>query len=110
MKKHLLKGDHSPTFIGFIQAVSIFIYVSLVSLLMISAQDVFQNSALFLGPLFFLVLLVASVLICAVLAFGHPIVMFWEEKKTREAVKVVTATALWLTLFVVVVITGLSFV
>lgn len=100
--------NYSFTFLGFLQALGIFLYCSLVGLLIWVANTWFGPVQTFLGPLLFLSLLVASVLICALLAFGYPIILFWDHKDTKNAVRLVSYTAGWLVVFVVFVLVALA--
>lgn len=96
--------NYSFTFLGFLQALGIFLYCSLVGLLLWLGNSIFGPVQTFLGPLLFLSLLVASVLVCALLAFDYPIILFWDHKDTKNAVRLVSYTAGWLVLFVLIVL------
>ncbi len=98
----------SLTFLGFLQAFGIFLYCSLVGFLIWISSEFFGPIRTFLGPLLFLALLVASVLICALLAFGYPIILFWDHKDTQSAIRLVTYTAVWLFFFVTLVLITLT--
>jgi len=58
----------------------------------------------FLGPTLFLVLFVASALISALLILGYPFILFWEEKKTIEALKLVGYTITWLAFYILLIL------
>ncbi len=73
-----------------------------------TGSEVFGPVKSFLGPLLVLALLVASVLICALLAFGYPVILFWDKKDTKGAIKLVTYTAGWLAFFVGLLIITLA--
>ena len=94
----------SHTFIAFLQAIGIFFYCSLAGFLIWIGNELFGPVENFLGPLLFLSLLVASVLIVALLAFGYPVVLFWDQKKTKEAIEIVLYTAGWLTFFILLLL------
>lgn len=98
----------SLSFIGFLQALSIALYCALVGFLLWAGGELFGPVKTFLGPFLVLSLLVASVLICALLAFGYPIIMFWDKKDTSGAVKLVSYTACWLTFFIVLILTTMA--
>jgi len=90
-------------FIGFLQSLGLFSYCSLVGLLFWKGNEWFGKVPNFWGPLLFLSLFVVSSLICALLALGYPIFLFWEKKKKAEALRLVGWTALWLVLFVLLI-------
>ena len=95
----------SLSFIGFLQAFCIALYCALIGFLIWAGGEIFGPMKTFLGPFLVLSLLVASVLICALLAFGYPAIIFWDKKDTSGAVKLVSYTAGWLAFFVVLGIT-----
>ena len=107
MKKMFKKS--SLSFIGFLQASGIFMYCLLVGLLLWKGNDLFGNINNLLGPLMVLSLLVVSVLICALLAFGKAAILFWDNKDTEGAVRLVAFTAAWLALFVIFLINVLIY-
>lgn len=94
----------SLTFLGFLQAIAIFLYCSLVGVFLWTGSELFGPVKSFAGPLLVLALLVASVLICALLAFGYPVVLFWDKKETKSAIMLVSYTAGWLAFFVALLI------
>lgn len=63
-------------------------------------ENWFGPPYIFLGPVLFLVLFVASALISALLILGYPFILFWEKKKTLEAIKLVVYTVAWLVFFI----------
>lgn len=86
--------------IAVFQALGLVAYCGLVGLLIWRGNKWFGPMTGFLGPLLFLSLFVVSALICALIGLGHPFLLFWEGKKPKEALKLVTYTAAWLALFV----------
>ena len=98
----------SQTFLGFLQAFGIFLYCSLVGFLIWVSTELFGSVHTYLGPMLFLALLVASVLICALLAFGYPVLLYLEHKDSQNAIKIVGYTAAWLFFFVILVIVTLA--
>lgn len=60
------------------------------------------------GIVLFLVLFVVSALICAALVLAYPFLIFWEEKNTRKALKLVFYTTLWLLGFVLLFLLSLA--
>ncbi len=85
--------------IGFYQALGLAAYCSLVAVLFWRGNQIFGRVPNYLGPLLFLILLVASALICAFIGLAKPFLLIWEEKKTKEALRLIGYTAAWLTLF-----------
>jgi len=86
--------------IGFFQALGIMAYCGLVGLVFWRGNIWFGKMNNYLGPVLVLTLLSVSVLICALLAFGYPVLLFWDKKQIKQALTLVAATAGWLTLFV----------
>jgi len=93
--------------IGFIQAIGLTIYCSLVALIFWRGNEWFGKMNNLLGPTLVLSLLVVSTLICALIALGYPVWIFWEKKDTKKALRLVAYTAGWLALFVILVMLGL---
>ena len=86
--------------ISFLQATGLVIYCLLIGSLLWRGNEFFGPMNSFLGPMLFLIVFVVSVLVCALLAFGYPVVLFWDRKKTKESVKLVAYTTTWLLLYV----------
>jgi len=96
----------SLPFIAFLQALGLVVYCSLIGLLLWRGESLFGGPPyLFLGPALFLVLFVVSALISALAVLGYPFILFWEKKKTSEALKLIVYTIAWLILFILLVIT-----
>ena len=53
----------------------------------------------FWGPIVFLCLFVVSALICAIIALGYPIFLFFIHKQHRQALNIVLLTTAWLIIF-----------
>ena len=87
-------------FIGFLQAVGLLTYCMLIAVLLWNGSKWFGKVPTFTGPLLFLTLFVTSALVCGIIAGSYPFYLFWEKKKTLEAVKLVVYTAIWSVLFV----------
>lgn len=94
------KEKHSLGFIAFFQALGLFIYCMLVAVLLWNGNKWFGRVPTFTGPLLFLTLFSTSALVCGLIVGAYPFILFWEKKKTKEAVKLVIFTALWLLFFV----------
>ena len=84
--------------IGLMQAIAVFVYVLLVSLLMKKLEDVNFVAADFWGPLTVLFLLVVSAAICGVILFAYPAYLLI-EKQIKRALYV----CLWTLLFAVII-------
>jgi len=86
---------------GFIQALGVLVYIGLVGLFINNAEKVVGNLGLPFGPIFMLLLLSVSVLICAVLVLYKPYKFFIDGKK-KEAFNTVISTATWLFIFLLI--------
>jgi hypothetical protein len=93
--------------IAFLQASSLVIYCALVGLVFWKGEEFFGKMNNYLGPVLLLALLSLSVLMCALLVLGYPFILFWEDKKIKEAVRLVFYTAGWLAFFVLLMMVGL---
>lgn len=90
--------------VGLFQALGLSLYCGLVGLFLWQGENWFGKMNNFLGPLLVLSLLVVSVLVCGLLAFGYPVYLFWERKKTKNSLRLVAFTCGWLALFVILFI------
>lgn len=98
------KKTYSLPFIAFFQALGLMIYCSLVGLIFWRGSEWFGPAQTFLGPAFVLVLFVVSALISALIGLGYPFILFWERKKTVEALRLVIYTTVWLAFFTLLII------
>lgn len=94
----------SLPFIGFLQALGLVVYCSLVAWLMWGGEKIFGPPYTFVGPTMFLILFVVSALISALLILGYPFILFWEKKETLQALRLVVYSIGWLLLFVLLLI------
>lgn len=95
------KQKFSLGFISFLQALGLFVYCTAVAMLIWNGNKLFGSVAVNpIGPMLFLTLFVTSALICALIVGAYPFILFWDKKKTKEAVKLVVYTALWGAFFV----------
>ncbi len=94
----------SLPFIAFLEASGLAVYCGLIGLLMWQGEKLFGPIYTFLGPTLFLILFVASALISALLILGYPFLLFWEEKKTKEALKLVAYSIAWLALYIILIL------
>jgi len=95
----------NPVLIGLAQALALVGYVSLVVLVMRSEPG--GGEPEFLGIMTILLLFSTSALVSATITLGYPIYLFWKQREFKLAIKSVISTALWLTLFVFILITTL---
>jgi len=86
----------SLEFIGFLHAAGIVAYCGMVGIVMLDGEKWFGNMNNYAGPMLVLTLFVTSGLVTGLIAFGYPIILFWDEKKAKEAMKLVAYTAGWL--------------
>jgi hypothetical protein len=91
---------------SFINALGVFIYVSIVAWLLFNGEHVFDNKPSFLIPLFMLLLFIISASITSLLVLGKPIHLYLSGFK-KEAFTLLFATLIWLAIFVGIVITAL---
>ena len=92
----------NPILIGFLQAVLLVAYISLVGFVMRS--ELGNNEPTFLGIILILTMFATSALISSVITLGYPVYLFWKQKEFKSALKIVAATAVWLTFFVLTLI------
>jgi hypothetical protein len=109
MKLFSKKKKLSLEFVGFLQAVGVVIYCGLVGLVFWKGETWFGSIAYtYSGPILFLILFAASVLICGLLVFGYPVFLFWDKKQACESLKVIAYTAAWLAIFTVLLFVSLT--
>ena len=101
-------GGESLSVIGFLQATGVSVYCILIGLLIINGERLFGTPSSALGPALFLVLFVLSALIVALLTLAYPIMLFWDEKRTKEALRLVGFTVVWLMAYLVLLLLALS--
>ncbi|MFC1622054.1 hypothetical protein ACFL13_01580 [Patescibacteria group bacterium] len=97
----------SLEFIAAMQAFGVLTYCGLVALVMWKSTEWFGRLDSYIGPLFVLVLFISSALITGLMVFGRAFILFWEENKKREALKLVAYTGAWLAAFTITIIAGL---
>jgi len=90
-------------FIAFLQAFGLTLYCLLIGTFFWQAGRILGPINSFLGPALMLLLLVISVIICALLFGYYPFILFWEKKDTKKAIKSVIYTTGWLFLFSILV-------
>ena len=102
-----MSKNPSIFFISFLQAAALAIYILLVGNFMSNANHWFASNPGFWGPTLAVGLFSVSALICALLTLAYPFWIFWEKKKTKEALQIIIATAAWLACFVLLLIASL---
>jgi len=93
----------SLPFVAFLQALGLIIYCLFVGLIFWKGSAWFGPQTNLFGPMFVLILLVVSVLICALISFSYPFFL-WQKNKTTKALRLVTYTTGWLVVFTLTVI------
>ncbi len=83
---------------GFLQALGVAVYCTLVGLLLGNGDLLFGQANLILGSILMLVLFSVSVLVCGLLVFFQPYRLFSDGKR-KEAADLVIFTAIWLAAF-----------
>lgn len=95
----MAKQIELPVKQGFLQALGVAAYCSLIGIIPWKGEELFGNiGPNYFGPVAFLLLFSTSVLICALLVFYKPYKLFFDGKK-KAAVDLVLATSIWLAVF-----------
>lgn len=96
---------------AFFQALGLVFYCTLVATLLLNGERLFgsMDKTPILGPILFLSLLVVSALTCGLIAFTLPFRIFWDEKNTKEAIKLIIYETAFLGAMVVIILTSLIF-
>jgi len=89
--------------LGFLQALGVAAYCTLVGSVLWSGNILFGQMGNVLGPTLMLILLSVSVLVCGLLVFYHPYQLFFDDKK-KEAADLVLYTTGWLFAFFLLVL------
>ena len=84
--------------LGFLQALGVAGYCSLVGLILWQGGNIFPKVNAYFGPVMFLLLFSTSALVCGLLVFYKPYKLFLADKK-KEAIDTVLSTAAWLFAF-----------
>lgn len=87
--------------LGFLQAVGVALYCTLVGLFIWNGDNIFGTMSVFLAPVLMLILFSVSVLICGLSVFYLPYRLFF-DKKRKEAADLVLYTTGWLAFFFLV--------
>jgi len=97
----------TPSSLGFIQALGVTLYCSFVGVIFWKGNETFGKMDRDIGPVAFLLLFIASAMICALMVFYRPYLLFFDGRK-REAIEVVVNTATWLFIFFTVFFIGMA--
>lgn len=89
--------------IGFLQALGLAIYITLVAFIIQNGNKLFGPINNFWGPILFLTLFSFSVLICGFIALGYPVKLFWIKKNPNLAIKIVAYTTGFLFIFLLII-------
>lgn len=90
--------------IGFFQATGLVAYSSLIAWIMSNANTWFSPPPNFIGPLMFLSLFVVSAGVCGLIFGAYAFTLAWEEKKTKDAIRLLAYTLGWLAAFVAILL------
>jgi hypothetical protein len=93
LKKNQILSSPSP--LGFLQAVGVTLYCAFVGVIFWKGNTIFGQADRYVAPVAFLLLFIASAMICALIVFYRPYQLFFDGKK-REALEAVVHTAAWL--------------
>ncbi len=93
---------------GLVPALEVTAYCSAIGFLMFRENEIFGKVPNFFGPVAFLLLFSFSALICGLIVFYKPYLLFF-SKRQKEAIDLVVYTAAWLFLFFMIFL-GLSVV
>jgi hypothetical protein len=88
---------------GFVPAAEVIGYVVLMTQFMTNGEKFFAHLNKSIGPIMFLTMFCFSVLVCGLIVFYKPYLLF-VDKKGKEAIDLVLATTKWLGVFALVTI------
>jgi hypothetical protein len=92
-------------FIAFLQATGVVLYCGLIGFAVLNGNRWFgPTPPSFLNPLLFLTLFIFSAVLCSLIFLGYPFMLFWEHKKTREALRLVFYSSAWLFFYLFAII------
>ena len=86
--------------VGFLQALGVALYCILVGTFLWNSNNLFGKADTFFAPITLLTLLSTSVMICGLIVFYKPYLLFFSGKK-KEAADVVVSTAVSLFIFLI---------
>ena len=85
--------------VSLLQSVGLVTYISLVAVVFWKGNEWFPKMNNYFGPLLFLTLFSVSALISGLIVFGYPFTL-WQSGKSKEALKSVGFTAMYLAIYV----------
>ncbi len=91
-------SDRSLKYMSFIQAISLMTYIGLITTLLSNGNKLFNKLPNYMGPLLFLTLFSTSALICGLITFYFPFVLFVHKKQPSQAIKMIMYLVRWLIL------------
>ena len=109
MKSSSKVKNLSLEFMAFLQALGLVVYCSFIGWFLWASGRWFGPMAAPFGIILFLMIFITSAIICALLFLGYPFLIFWEEKNTGKALRLVVYTTFWILAFVLLFITFLLF-
>jgi len=89
--------------IGLTQALGVTAYCGLIGLIFWKGEEWFGRMPNYLGPVLMLTLLSTSALICALITLAYPAFLIWKKNQPVKALKLIGFTAVWMVLFVVLI-------
>jgi len=101
-------ASYSLPHIALAQAVGVVAYITLIANIVINIEHWFGRVQNFMAPLLFLTLFSTSALICGLLVLGYPILLIWDKKRPKDAVRLIGYTAGWLVVFLLLFFGTLS--
>lgn len=107
------KWKLSPFFIGFLQALAVFVYCVLVALFIRNVEHWFgKGFDPFLGIIIFLLLFCTSALICALLVGAYPAYIYFADSREnlKRALSVLISSGIWLLIFFIIYIAILAII
>lgn len=79
---------------GFINALSILIYIAVVATIVQNGDRIFGEMTSFIGPIAFLLLFTLSAIVVGGLVLGKPLMLYIDGRK-KEAVALFLTTSAW---------------
>ena len=89
--------------IGLVQALGVTAYCGLIGVIFWKGEEWFDRMPNYLGPVLMLTLLSTSALICALITLAYPAFLIWKKNQPVKALKLIGFTAVWMVLFVVLI-------
>ncbi len=97
-----MKKKLSPFFVGFIQALLVFLYCGFVASIIRNGEQWFGRfTDPFLAILMFLLLLCTSVFLCALFVGAYPLYLYLADPKEnlKRVLRIAAASGVWLLVF-----------